>query len=127
MFLKVSPNPHAGGRLTRTLQFEASPGQTYAIDAERLYREPHLLNYLEAKNKLRIRALDVAAYAILVFGVLGAFFLAWWLWVPGVALCALMLSVNRKSAGEIARTAALSSNSSFLYLHTIGALWLVRA
>ncbi len=126
MFLPILPNPHSAGRLTRSILFQPSPGQTYAIDAERLYREPELLRTFDKWSDVKIRGLDLIAYALLILGVLGSFFAAWWLWAPGVAICALMLTVNRKSAGDMARSAALGSNEDFLYLHSIGALWLVR-
>ncbi len=125
--MKILPNPHSDGRMTRSVLFEAAPGQTYAIDAERLYNEPHLLDALARRSRLKIRALDVVAYTILVLGVIGSFLGVWWLWAPGVALCAATLHVNRKSAGDMARIAAERSSEAFLYLHTIGALWLVRA
>ncbi len=126
MFLKTIPNPHAAGRPTLSLLFEATPGQTYAIDADRLYREPRLLDAVSRWSALKIRALDLIAYIVLMLGVVGSFFVIWWLWLPALALCAAMLSVNRKSAGDIAKNAALSSNEAFFHLHTIGALWLIR-
>ncbi|MEE9380242.1 MAG: hypothetical protein V3V03_02445 [Hyphomonadaceae bacterium] len=126
MFLKIIPNPHAAGQPTLSLLFEASPGQTYAIDAEKLYRQPSLLNAVSERSALKIHALDMMAYLILILGVIGSFFVIWWLWLPCVSLCTAMLSVNRKSAGEMARSAAMNSSSAFLHLHTIGALWLVR-
>jgi hypothetical protein len=126
MFLKTLPNPHASGRPTRSLLFEAAPGQTYAIDAERLYNEPGLLDVISQRSALKIHTLDMIAYMILIFGVIGSFFMIWWLFLPSVALCAAMLSVNRKSAGDIAKNAVLNSNEAFFHLHTIGALWLIR-
>lgn len=127
MFLKVIANPHAQGRLTRTVMYEAAPGQIYAIDAERLHEDPSLLDHFSNGASLRVRLLDYAAYFILVASVLASFFAVFWLFMPGVAACAVMLSVNRKSAGEIARGAARRSADSFRRLHEMGLLWLVSA
>ncbi len=127
MFLKVVANPHAEGRLTRTVMYEAAPGQVYAIDAERLHIEPNLLDEFAEGAALKVRMLDYAAYFVLVASVLASFFAVFWLFMPGVAACALMLSVNRKSAGEIARRAARRSSDSFRQLHEMGLLWLVPA
>ncbi|MEL6258260.1 MAG: hypothetical protein AAFQ67_04280 [Pseudomonadota bacterium] len=123
--LKVLSNPHRDGRLTRGITFEGAPGQTYAVDAEELYANPQVLEEVSAGVRLRIRILDVVAYAILILGVLGSFYLAWWLWLPGVALCAAMLHTNKKTAGAAAQAAALKSSQAMLYLHSVGVLWLV--
>jgi len=127
MFFRIRPNPHDNDRLTRTVMFEATPGQTYAIDAERLHKTPDLLNKLSKSAGWRVRAVDALAYVILVGSILLSFKMAWWLFLPGAALCALMLQMGRQSAGSIAKSAALQSNGAVFYLHSIGALWLVHS
>ena len=66
------------------------------------------------------------AYAILIASVIAAFAIAWWIVIPGLVACVLMIAVNRKRAGEVAMRAARRSTEAFLYLHTIGVLWLVQ-
>ncbi|MEL6473431.1 MAG: hypothetical protein AAFQ21_05055 [Pseudomonadota bacterium] len=125
MFLKIAANPHDAGRLTRIVEFERVPGQRFAIDADLLHREPRRLNAFRAHLGLIIQALDYAAYILLVAGVIGSFFISPWMFIPGVIACALMLSINRKSAGEIARREARGSDENFLKLHEMGAIWLM--
>jgi len=127
MFFRIRPNPHDNDRLTRTVMFEAAPGQTYAIDAERLHKTPSLLNEVSKQAGLRVRAVDALAYLILIAGILLSFKAAWWLFLPGVVLCTLLLQIGRQSAGSIAKSAALQSNSAVFYLHSVGALWLVHS
>lgn len=127
MFLKILANPHAGGRLTRSVLYEARPGQVFAIDAERLHQEPELLDQFSHRASFGVRMLDLAAYFILVASVIASFFVLFWLFIPGVAACAFMLAVNRKKAGEIAIRAARRSVDSFRALHEQGLLWLVPA
>ena len=74
----------------------------------------------------QVRLLDLLAYFILVAVVVASFFVAMWMFIPGVIACALALAVNRKSAGEMARRAAGQSHEDFLRLHDMGVLWLVR-
>ena len=105
MFLKCAPNPHRAGRMTRALFIEQVPGQRFAIDAEELHKRPELLNAF----------------------VLASFAVVWWAFMPGLAICVLMLATNRKSAGEIARKAATRSVDDFRALHEMGCLWLVYA
>lgn len=127
MFLRIVENPHDGGRLTRTVMYEASPGQVFAIDAERLHEDPKLLDQFRPLASWKVRALDLAAYFILVASVIASFFLLFWMFIPGVVACAFMLAANRKSAGEIARSAARQSVDAFRSLHEQGLMWLVPA
>ena len=121
------PNPHNEGKLTRALTFEAGPGQTFAVDAEQLHTKPRLLDGLRAYSSWIILALDFAAYLILAASLVMSFAVAWWLWIPGTIICAALLQLVQRSAGSAAKQAALRSNNSFLYLHSIGALWVVHA
>ena len=125
MFLKILANPHSGGRLTRTVLYEPHPGQVFAIDAERLHKEPALLSQFSRRASLGVRALDLTAYLVLVVSVIASFFIAFWLFIPGVAACTFMLAANRKTAGEIALRRAADSFNAFRELHEQGLLWLV--
>lgn len=125
MFLKCQPNPHKGGRMTRALVYEQSPGQLFAIDAETLHKQPELLSDFGRYMYARFRILDAMAYLICLLGVLASIAYVWWMFIPGLAICALMLSVNRKTAGAIARSAARKSVDNFRKLHEMGCLWLV--
>jgi hypothetical protein len=127
MFLKCEPNPHRSGRMTRTLVFEHVPGQRYAIDAEQLHKTPELLNAFGRNMYVRFRVLDAMAYMICLLGFLATIAFVWWAFMPGLAICVLMLGTNRKSAGEIARKAATRSVDNFRALHEMGCLWLVYA
>ena len=73
----------------------------------------------------RFRILDALAYLICLLGVLASIAYVWWMFMPGLAVCVLMLSVNRKTAGSIARSAARKSADNFRKLHEMGCLWLV--
>ena len=114
MFLKCQPNPHRGGRMTRALIYEQSPGQRFAIDAEILHKQPELLNDFGRYMHARFRILDAVAYFICLAGVLASLALVWWAFLPGIAICTMMLAVNRKAAGEIARKAAKKATMPFL-------------
>ncbi|MEQ8299572.1 MAG: hypothetical protein RH945_03430 [Hyphomonas sp.] len=127
MFLKCAPNPHRAGRMTRALFIEQVPGQRFAIDAEELHKRPELLNAFGRFMYVRFRVLDAVAYLICLLGVLASFAVVWWAFMPGLAICVLMLATNRKSAGEIARKAATRSVDDFRALHEMGCLWLVYA
>lgn len=127
MFLSCQPNPHDGGRMTRALVFEKTPGTRFAIDAEALHRRPELLEPFGRGLHLRIRALDALAYLICLLGVLAAVPVGWWMAGAGVLICVLMLAANRKTAGRLARAATERSTESFRQLHEIGCLWLVKA
>ena len=120
MFLSCRPNPHDGGRMTRALVFEKTPGTHFAIDAEALHRQPELLKPFGRGLDVRIRVLDALAYLAVLIGVLAALPVGWW--TAGV----LMLAVNRKTAGRLARAATERSTESFRQLHEIGCLWLVK-
>ena len=127
MYLRCRPNPHFGGRMTRALTFESAPGQRFAIDAETLHKRPELLSAFGPWMYLRFRVLDACAYLIFLLSVLGSLQYNWWLFIPGLAACVLMLAANRKSAGAVARNAARRSADHFRRLHEIGCLWLVMA
>lgn len=127
MFLKCEPNPHHGGRMTRAVFFEHVPGQRFAIDAETLHKQPELLNAFGRHMNLRFKLLDTVAYMMLLIGVIGSMSVAWYLFIPGLATCLLMLMANRLTAGDVARQAAKRSVDSFRHLHEMGCLWLVRA
>lgn len=127
MFLRTAPNPHDEGRPARIVRFEQDEDRVFAIDADQLHRHPQLLNSLVRHNEFMVRALDALAYAILLVSVIAAVAIAWWLVLPGLVACVAMIAVNRKRAGEVAMRAARKSTEGFLYLHTIGVLWLVQA
>ncbi|KCZ90077.1 hypothetical protein [Hyphomonas johnsonii] len=127
MFLKCEPNPHRAGQMTRAVFMENVPGQRFAIDAEELHKRPELLNAFGRNMYVRFRVLDALAYFICLLGFLATLAFVWWAFIPGLAICALMLAVNRKSAGEIARRAASRSVDNFRALHEMGCLWLVYA
>lgn len=127
MFLACQPNPHDGGRLTRVLVFEKTPGTHFAIDAEALHRQPELLKPFGRGLDLRLRVLDGLAYLFCLLGVLAALQVGWWMAGAGVLACVLMLAANRKTAGRLARAATDRSTDYFLQLHQMGCLWLVKA
>jgi len=126
MFLRTAPNPHDEGRPARIVRFEQDEDRVFAIDADQLHRNPRLLNMLSRHHEFTVRALDALAYAILILSVIAAFSIAWWIVIPGLAACVFMIAVNRKRTGEVAMRAARKSSEAFLYLHTIGVLWLVQ-
>ncbi|MEM5515631.1 hypothetical protein WNY37_01640 [Henriciella sp. AS95] len=126
MFLRTVPNPYDEGRPTRVVRFEQPDDQVYAIDAEQLHKNPKLLNQFSRLNEFKLRSLDFLAYAILVLFIIASLAVAWWLFIPGLTACALMVAINRKFAGETAARAARRSTQDFLYLHTIGVLWIVQ-
>lgn len=127
MFLRTVPNPHDEGRPTRVVRYEQEEEQVFAIDAEQLHRNPQLLNTFGRLNEFTLRFLDTLAYAILLVSVIASFAIAWWIFMPGAAACVFMIAINRKFAGEVAMRAARKSSEAFLYLHTIGVLWLVQS
>ncbi|WP_370234216.1 MULTISPECIES: hypothetical protein [Henriciella] len=126
MFLRTVPNPYDDGRPTRVVRFEQPDDQVYAIDAEQLHRHPKLLNEFSRLNEFKVRTLDTLACATLVLFVIASLSVAWWLFIPGLVACAFMIAINRKFAGETAMRAARRSTEAFLYLHTIGVLWIVQ-
>lgn len=125
MFLKTIPNPYANGQRTLALLYKPREGQTFAIDAAELHRNPRLLNAFGTWRGPLIRALDVLAFGCLALGILGAVKVAWWLFLPCFAANLAMLVANRKTAGRMARNAARASNENFLYLHRHKTIWLV--
>lgn len=125
MFLKCKPNPHHGGRMTRALIWESAPGQRFAIDAERLHKEPHLLNAFATHMDMRVRLIDGLAYLSVLIGFIAALKLEYWMFVPGLVTCVAILTFNRWSAGGLARRMAKSSSIHFRQLHEMGCLWLV--
>ena len=126
MFLRTAPNPHDEGRPARIVRFEQDENRVFAIDADQLHRNPRLLNMLSKHHEFTVRALDTLAYLILIVSVIAAIAIAWWILIPGLAACVFMIAVNRKRTGEVAMRAARKSTEAFLYLHTIGVLWLVQ-
>jgi len=126
MLFRTIPNPHKDGKLTRTLTFEAGPGQIFAVDAEQLHTTPRLLDGLRAKSSWIILGLDFIAYLILAASLVMSFAVAWWLWIPGTIISTIILQIVRRSAGSLAKYSALKSNNALLYLHSIGALWIVH-
>jgi len=126
MLFRTIPNPHQAGKLTRTLTFEAGPGQVFAVDAEQLHMRPRLLDGLREKSSWVILALDFAAYFILAASLVMSFTVTWWLWIPGTIICTLILQIVQRSAGSLAKDSALKSSDALLYLHSIGALWVVH-
>lgn len=126
MFLKFEPNPHDGGRLTRAIFMESPPGTRFAIDAETLHRQPQLLDVFGRHHRFWLRGLDLFACLAGLAGVAAALFVGWWIAIWCLGICTLMLAVNCKLAGSIARNAARGSADSFRKLHEMGCLWLVR-
>lgn len=124
--LQAIPNPHRDGKMTRTVLFETGPGQTFAVDAEQLHTMPRLLEGVRTNASWIIRGLDCTAYIILASSIAMSFFVAWWLWIPGSFIYSAIRYVVQRSAGSFAKKAALKSNDAFLYLHSIGALWVVH-
>jgi hypothetical protein len=126
MFLVCEPNPHDGGRMTRALVYETSPGTRFAIDAEALHRRPELLRPFGRWLPVRMRMLDALAYLACLAGVIAATQAGWWLAALGILACVVALAANRQAAGRLARASAARSTENFLRLHEMGCLWLVR-
>ncbi|MBA3067397.1 MAG: hypothetical protein FP825_02815 [Hyphomonas sp.] len=126
MFLSCKPNPHDGGRMTRALVFEKTPGTHFAIDAETLHRQPELLKPFGRWLDVRLRVLDTLAYLVCLLGVLAVRPVGWWTAGAGLLICVLTLAANRKTAGRLARTATERSTENFRQLHEMGCLWLVK-
>ncbi|MEL6323239.1 MAG: hypothetical protein AAGJ29_04945 [Pseudomonadota bacterium] len=125
MFLKPVPSPYEDGLPKRAVFYRPNESQTFAIDAEALHKDPALLKVFGWWKPLAIRALDALAWTLVIAGVVGTIWFAWWMFLPCVIANVAMLLANRKAAGEIARSAAELSNQHFLYLHEQRALWLV--
>ena len=107
--------------------FETGQGQTFAVDAEHLHSTPQLLDEVKTRASLIIRGLNLTANFILVMSFVLSVFAAWWLFMPGCAIYAAIRYIVQRSAGSVAKRAAMRSNAHFLYLHSIGALWIVHA
>lgn len=125
MFLKTVLNPYEDGLPTRSVIFRPNETQTYAINAEQLHKNPHMLNTFGRGHAVMIRLLDIMVYVIAAAGIAGSVLFAYWLFLPAFFAAAAMWLTNRKTAGAIARKAAADSNEHFLYLHSQKALWLV--
>jgi len=108
------------------MSFEAGPGQRFAIDAEQLHASPRLLDALRAKSSWVIFGLDFVAYLILAASLVMSFTVSPWLWIPGIIISTLIVQMVQRSAGSLAKISALQSKSHLLYLHSIGALWVVH-
>ncbi|MBR9834903.1 MAG: hypothetical protein GYB42_06875 [Alphaproteobacteria bacterium] len=109
-----------------TVRVAATADQTWALDAEYLYKRLELLRPVGRHYVNRIRMLDLICDMLLVAGVLSAFFIAWWTVIPLVGFACLQRVANRRMAGELAGKAAQESTDAFLYLYNSGALWLER-
>ena len=125
MFLKTVLNPYKDDHPTRSVMYRPNETQTYAIDAEQLYKNPRLLNAFGWGRSLLIRVLNMGAYVLAAAGIAASVFVVWWMFMPAIIASTAMLLTNRKQAGIIAREAAAASNEHFLYLHSQKALWLV--
>ena len=109
-----------------TVRIAATPDQTWALDADYLYKRLEVLKPLGQHYVNRIWMLDLVSDVLLIAGVLSAFFVAWWTCVPLVGFACLQRVANRRMAGELAGKAAQESTDAFLYLYNSGALWLER-
>ncbi len=125
MFLRTIANPFANGRGTPAVLYRPAKGQTFAIDAAELHRNPKLLNAFGTWRGPLIRSLDGLAFCFLALGIFVAVKFAWWLFIPCFVANLAMLMVNRNTAGRMARDAVQRSNQNFLYLHQHEAIWLV--
>lgn len=107
-----------------TVRIEATPDQTWALNADYLHERLDVLKQLGTHYANRIWLLDVISDCMLLAGVIGAFFVAWWTCIPLVGLACLQRISNRRMAGELAARAAQESTEAFLYLYNSGVLWL---
>ena len=123
MSAQALPHPHdENGRMT--VRVAATPDQTWALDADYLYKRMDVLQRLGAHYANRISLLDLVADGLLLAGVLSTFFIAWWTCVPIIGFACLQKIANKRMAGELAGKAAQESTDAFLYLYNSGALWL---
>lgn len=111
--------------MTRAMIWESAPGQRFAIDAEILHKQPHLLNAFATHMDIRLRLIDGLAYLCVLLGFIAALKLEYWMFVAGLVACVLLLTFNRWSAGGLARRMAKASPIHFRTLHEMGCLWLV--
>lgn len=109
-----------------TVRVAATADQTWALDAEFLYKRLEILRPIGRHYVNRIYMLDLICDILLLAGVLSAFFVAWWTVIPLVGFACLQRVANRRMAGELAGKAAQESTDAFLYLYNTGALWLER-
>jgi hypothetical protein len=109
-----------------TVRISATPDQTWALDADYLHKRLDVLHKLGAHYARRIWLLDMISDAMLLGGILSAFFVAWWTCLPLIGLACLQKVSNRRMAGELAGKAAQESTDAFLYLYNSGVLWLER-
>lgn len=111
-------------RDTGTVRVAATADQTWALDADYLYKRLEVLRPVGRHYVNRIRLLDLMSDLLLVGGVLSSFLLVWWAVIPLVGFACLQRVANRRMAGELAGKAAQESTEAFLYLYNSGALWL---
>lgn len=109
-----------------TVRIAATPDQTWAVDADYLHKRLDVLRQLGGHYANRIWVLDLASDVMLLGGILGTFFVAWWIFVPMIGMACLQRIANRRMAGELAGKAAQESTDAFLYLYNSGVLWLER-
>jgi|GEM_PF-2424656 len=119
----ASPNGEDG---RMTVRVAATPDQTWALDAEYLHARTDVLKRLGSHYANQIWLLDLVSDAMLLAGVLSAFFVAWWACIPVIGFAVLQRIANKRLAGEMAGKAAQESTDAFLYLYNSGALWLER-
>ena len=109
-----------------TVRIVATPDQTWALDADYLHKRLDVLKTWGAHYANRIWLLDLISDLLLVAGVICAFFVAWWTFIPITGLACLQRIANRRMAGELAAKAAQESTDAFLFLYNSGVLWLER-
>jgi len=109
-----------------TVRVAATPDQTWALDADYLHARMDVLKKLGSHYANQIWMLDLVSDALLIAGVLSAFFVAWWACIPILGFAVLQRIANKRLAGEMAGKAAQESTDAFLYLYNSGALWLER-
>ena len=122
----ISRQHHANESDGTTVRIAATPDQTWALDADYLYKRLEVLKPLGSHYVNRIWMLDLISDILLVSGVLSTFFVVWWACIPLVGFGCLQRVANRRMAGELAGKAAQESTDAFLYLYNSGALWLER-
>jgi hypothetical protein len=105
-----------------TVRIAATPDQTWAFDADHLYKRLEMLRPIGRHYIRQIQFLDLLSDILLVAGVLSAFFVAWWTVFPLVGVACAQRYSNRRRAGELAARAAQESTDIFLYLYNSGVL-----
>ena len=109
-----------------TVRIAATVDQTWALDADFLYKRLEILKPVGRHYVNRIRLLDLISDVLLIVSIPATFFVAWWTFIPLVGFACLQRVANRRMAGELAGKAAQESTDAFLYLYNTGALWLER-